>query len=97
MRLVEFLFGRRLTKAQARRERLGPASGLAILGLDALASVAYGPEASDGRFQASRNKCAWMTMTSSMSVSAGATVAARHVITRHVDVSAPGGASAGCV
>lgn len=45
MGLVEFLVGPRLPSAEAQREEVGPASGVAILGLDALASAAYGPEA----------------------------------------------------
>jgi amino acid transporter len=45
MRLSEILFGRRLSSADARQEEIGPVSGIAILGLDALASAAYGPEA----------------------------------------------------
>ena len=39
------LFGRPLTSQEAEREQIGIASGIPVLGLDALASAAYGPEA----------------------------------------------------
>lgn len=45
MSLREALFGKRLSDAEAGSERLDVASGVPALGLDALASAAYGPEA----------------------------------------------------
>src|SRR5512142_1070168 len=45
MKLRRLLFGRILSDAEAGSERLGVASGVPVLGLDALASAAYGPEA----------------------------------------------------
>ncbi len=42
---MSLLLGRPLSSAQERAERTGPAAGVAIFGLDALSSVAYGPEA----------------------------------------------------
>lgn len=45
MSLADFLFGRPLKLSEERRERVGPAAGIAIFGLDALGSAAYGPEA----------------------------------------------------
>lgn len=45
MSLRELLFGKPLSDAEAGSERLGVASGIPVLGLDALASAAYGPEA----------------------------------------------------
>lgn len=45
MSLADFLFGRPLKSSEERRERIGPAAGIAIFGLDALGSAAYGPEA----------------------------------------------------
>lgn len=45
MCLADFLFGRPLKSSEERRERAGPAAGIAIFGLDALGSAAYGPEA----------------------------------------------------
>ncbi|HEX3776467.1 MAG TPA: APC family permease [Polyangiaceae bacterium] len=41
----DFLFGRPLRTEEDEGERIGPAAGVSILGLDALASAAYGPEA----------------------------------------------------
>jgi amino acid transporter len=43
--LLDFLFGRRLSSKEERVERVGPLAGVAIFGLDALTSAAYGPEA----------------------------------------------------
>lgn len=43
--LASVLFGRRIATSRDEGERVGPARGVAILGLDALASAAYGPEA----------------------------------------------------
>ena len=45
MRLRELLFGRAIPDSQAETEHLGAASAVPVLGLDALASAAYGPEA----------------------------------------------------
>ncbi|HET7321040.1 MAG TPA: APC family permease, partial [Longimicrobiaceae bacterium] len=45
MSLRELLFGRRLRTEEQEAEKIGPLRGVPILGLDALASVAYGPEA----------------------------------------------------
>jgi amino acid transporter len=45
MRVVDFLLGRRLATEEDERERIGPIAGVGVLGLDALASAAYGPEA----------------------------------------------------
>jgi amino acid transporter len=39
------LFGRRLASAEEEEHRIGPIAGVPVLGLDALASAAYGPEA----------------------------------------------------
>jgi amino acid transporter len=44
-RAARLLFGRPLASTEADHEAIGPAIGIAILGLDALASAAYGPEA----------------------------------------------------
>ncbi len=41
----DLLFGRPISTREDERERIGPARGVAVLGLDALASAAYGPEA----------------------------------------------------
>ncbi|WP_223635188.1 APC family permease [Corallococcus sp. EGB] len=43
--LMDVLLGRPLTSAQARQEKTGVLTGVALLGLDALSSAAYGPEA----------------------------------------------------
>jgi amino acid transporter len=43
--LLDFLFGPPLTTDEERAERVGPATGIPIFGLDALSSAAYGPEA----------------------------------------------------
>ncbi len=45
MSVVDFLFGKPLPSTQDSVERVGPASGIPIFGLDALGSAAYGPEA----------------------------------------------------
>ncbi|RKH16653.1 APC family permease [Corallococcus sp. CA047B] len=42
---VDLLLGRPLTSAQAMQEKTGVLTGVALLGLDALSSAAYGPEA----------------------------------------------------
>ncbi|MFB1482033.1 APC family permease [Corallococcus sp. RDP092CA] len=43
--LMDLLLGRPLTSAQAMQEKTGVLTGVALLGLDALSSAAYGPEA----------------------------------------------------
>jgi amino acid transporter len=45
MRVADLLFGKRLETAAGRSEQVGSLSGVPILGLDALSSAAYGPEA----------------------------------------------------
>jgi amino acid transporter len=45
MNLRRILFGRPLASQEEGAQALGPLSGVAVLGLDALASVSYGPEA----------------------------------------------------
>jgi len=42
---LDFLFGPPLRSDADREERIGPAAGIPIFGLDALSSAAYGPEA----------------------------------------------------
>src|SRR5690349_11693292 len=43
--ILDFLFGRPLASDEERTQRVGPVTGVAIFGLDALSSAAYGPEA----------------------------------------------------
>jgi len=43
--VLDVLFGRPLSSEEDSRERVGPAAGIPIFGLDALSSAAYGPEA----------------------------------------------------
>jgi amino acid transporter len=45
MRLRELLLGRPIPDSEAEEEQLGPVAAVPVLGLDALASAAYGPEA----------------------------------------------------
>ena len=45
MPILDFLFGPPLKSDADREERVGPAKGIPIFGLDALSSAAYGPEA----------------------------------------------------
>src|SRR5580658_2184726 len=45
MSILDFLFGPPLRSDADREERVGPAAGVPIFGLDALSSAAYGPEA----------------------------------------------------
>lgn len=45
MRFSDLLFGRPLATAEEGSERIGAGRGVAVLGLDALASASYGPEA----------------------------------------------------
>ena len=41
----DFLFGRRLASAEEEENKIGTLAGVPVLGLDALSSAAYGPEA----------------------------------------------------
>src|SRR5450755_1577075 len=43
--LGDFLFGRRLASSEEEERKIGPLAGIPVLGLDALSSAAYGPEA----------------------------------------------------
>jgi amino acid transporter len=45
MELSDLLLGRPLATEEEKAERIGPAKGIPIFGLDALSSAAYGPEA----------------------------------------------------
>src|SRR5215471_8203001 len=45
MRLTDWLFGRRLATDEEGEQRVGVFAAIPMLGLDALASAAYGPEA----------------------------------------------------
>ena len=45
MKIIDTLFGRPLATEEEKAERIGPAKGIPIFGLDALSSAAYGPEA----------------------------------------------------
>lgn len=45
MPMMDWLFGRPLATAEEEQERVGVAAGIPMLGLDALSSAAYGPEA----------------------------------------------------
>ena len=45
MRLRTLLFGRPLRSDAEAEEQIGPLQGVPVLGLDALASASYGPEA----------------------------------------------------
>ena len=45
MSLTRILLGRPLATAESDDQRIGPYFGVSVLGLDALASAAYGPEA----------------------------------------------------
>jgi len=45
MKILDFLLGRHLAFSEEKEQRVGPAAGIPMLGLDALASSAYGPEA----------------------------------------------------
>ena len=45
MSFTNILFGRPLRSSEEGSEKLGPTAGIAIFGLDALSSAAYGPEA----------------------------------------------------
>jgi len=43
--IANVLFGRPLASDEDTQQRVGPAAGIPIFGLDALGSAAYGPEA----------------------------------------------------
>src|SRR5262249_44561502 len=43
--LADYIFGRRLSSEEEEAHRIGPLAGVPVLGLDALSSAAYGPEA----------------------------------------------------
>lgn len=43
--LADLLFGRRLASDEEEHQHIGPLAGVPVLGLDALSSAAYGPEA----------------------------------------------------
>jgi amino acid transporter len=43
--LGDWVFGRRLTTDEEGEQKIGPVAGVPVLGLDALSSAAYGPEA----------------------------------------------------
>lgn len=45
MKITDLLFGPPLATEEEKAERIGPAKGIPIFGLDALSSAAYGPEA----------------------------------------------------
>src|SRR3954447_17659750 len=45
MPLSDYLFGRRLATDEEGEQRVGVLAGISMLGLDALGSAAYGPEA----------------------------------------------------
>jgi amino acid transporter len=45
MSISDLLFGRHLASAEEGEQRVGPLAGIPMLGLDALSSAAYGPEA----------------------------------------------------
>jgi amino acid transporter len=45
MNILDALVGKPIKTSDERAERIGPAQGIAIFGLDALSSAAYGPEA----------------------------------------------------
>lgn len=45
MSLLDRLLGKPLSTEEAEQQQIGPAAGIPVLGLDALSSAAYGPEA----------------------------------------------------
>lgn len=45
MKFADIVFGRPLATEEDKAERIGPARGIPVFGLDALSSAAYGPEA----------------------------------------------------
>lgn len=46
MSIIDFLIGRPIPSSEEQTEKIGAAKGIPVFGLDALASAAYGPEAS---------------------------------------------------
>ena len=44
-RVAELVLGRRLASSEEDGQKIGPLTGIPVLGLDALSSAAYGPEA----------------------------------------------------
>ena len=45
MAVLDWLLGRPLSNDEAEQQQIGPLAGIPVLGLDALSSAAYGPEA----------------------------------------------------
>ena len=45
MTILDWIFGRPLSEHEQEGQRLSPVAGVPVLGLDALSSAAYGPEA----------------------------------------------------
>src|ERR1700693_359631 len=45
MNFADLVFGRPLATEDEKAQRIGPAKGIPVFGLDALSSAAYGPEA----------------------------------------------------
>lgn len=45
MAILDWLLGHRLSTEEAEHQQIGPLAGVPVLGLDALSSAAYGPEA----------------------------------------------------
>jgi hypothetical protein len=45
MSLFDFVVGKPLATTEERAEHIGPIAGIPVLGLDALSSAAYGPDA----------------------------------------------------
>ena len=45
MSVMDWLFGRPLASHEEEGQKIGPLEGIPVLGLDALSSAAYGPEA----------------------------------------------------
>ncbi len=45
MPLMDYLLGKPIASSDEEAQKIGPATGVAVLGLDALSSAAYGPEA----------------------------------------------------
>jgi amino acid transporter len=43
--ILDWLFGRRISTLREEQQQIGPLTGVPVLGLDALSSAAYGPEA----------------------------------------------------
>ena len=45
MRVLDWIIGSPIATSEAEKQRIGPLAGIPVLGLDALSSAAYGPEA----------------------------------------------------